>query len=153
MAEPPFDATRAHRWFAVELNNLAWELVEAVGRSPADTERMIHAAHGACFHWLQVGNPLNHLRAECLLATTYAKAGLVEAAIRHAQRCLELSHEAGDTQSAFDRATAHGCAAVALAAGGRTDEARAQHELALAAAQRFDDPEDRPVFDRLYPGP
>jgi hypothetical protein len=34
-----------------------------------DLERMIHAAHAACFHWLQVGSLLNHLRAECLLAT------------------------------------------------------------------------------------
>src|SRR5688572_250021 len=114
MAEPPFDVTRAHRWFAVELNNLAWELVEAPERSAADVGRMIDAAHGGCFHWLQVGDPLNRLRAQCLLAPAYAKAGLVGEAVRHAQRCLELSREAGDTQSAFDRATAHGSAAVAF---------------------------------------
>lgn len=153
MAEPPFDVTRAHRWFAVELNNLAWELVEAPDRSPADAERMIHAAHGAYFHWLQVGNPLNHLRAECLLATAYAKAGIGEAAARHAERCLELSREAGDTQTAFDRATAHGCAGVAFAAAGRIEEAKAQYLLAFAAAERFFDPDDRPVFYRLYPVP
>lgn len=153
MPEPPFDVTRAHRWFAVELNNLAWQFVEAADRSPGDTERMIHAAHGACFHWLQVGNPLNHLRAQCLLATAYAKAGIAEGAVRHAERCLELSRQAGDTQSAFDRATAHGCAAIAFAAEGRMDAARAQHRLARAAAEQFDDPDDRPVFDRLYPTP
>ena len=39
---------------------------------------MIHAAHGACFHWLAAGDLLNHLRAQCLLATAYAKAGLAE---------------------------------------------------------------------------
>src|SRR5687768_7578725 len=90
MAEAPFDVARAHRWFAVELNNVAWELVEARERSTADAERMIHAAHGACFHWLQVGDLLNHLRAQCLITTAYLKAGIAEAAVRHATHCLEL---------------------------------------------------------------
>src|SRR5688572_3808946 len=91
MTTPPFDVERAHRWFAIELNNLTWGLVEAAERSPDDVEKMIHAAHGACFHWLQVGNLLNHLRAQCLLATVYAKAGLAESAVRHAEKCLQLS--------------------------------------------------------------
>jgi hypothetical protein len=153
MTEAPFDPARAHRWFAVELNNLAWGLVEADNRSAADTERMIHAAHGACFHWLEAGAPLNHLRAQCLLATAYATAGVPEAAVRHAERCLALSREAGDTQTAFDRATAHGCASVAYCAVGRMDEARAQYELARSFASGFDDPSEHVIFDRLCPAP
>jgi hypothetical protein len=153
MATPPFDVKVAHRWFAVELNNLAWDLVEAAERSPADVERMIHAAHGACFHWLEVGDLLNHLRAQCLLATAYAKAGLADAAVRHAERCLGLSTEAGDRQTALDRATAHGCASLAFAMAGRTDDAPAQHELARSAAAGFDDPSEMPAFERLYPAP
>lgn len=153
MNTPPFDEPRAHRWFAVELNNLAWELVEAGQRSPADNERMIHAAHGACFHWQQVGNLLNHVRAQCLLATAYVRAGLPESAVRHAERCLSLSREAGDTQTAFDRATAHGCASVAYSLAGRRDDAVSQHHLARAAAEHSDDPSERPVFERLYPAP
>ena len=153
MATPPFDLKTAHRWFAVELNNQAWDLVEAAERSPADVERMIHAAHGACFHWLQVGDLLNHLRAQCLLATVYVRAGVAEAAVRHAERCLALSREAGEQQTAFDRATAHGCASTAYAAAGRMDEARAQHQLARTATAGFSDPEDLPVFQRLYPAP
>src|SRR5262249_26385540 len=113
MAEPPFDVSRAHRWFAVELNNFAWDLVEKPERSADDVDRMIHAAHGACYHWLHAGNLLNHLRAQCLLATAYAAAGLPEPAVRHARRCLQLSEEAGDSQTTFDRATAHGSAALA----------------------------------------
>jgi hypothetical protein len=63
MAKPPVDVAQAHRWFAVEPNNLAWDLAEMANRSPDNTERMIHAAHAACFHWLEAGNVLNHLRA------------------------------------------------------------------------------------------
>lgn len=147
---PPFDVTRAHRWFAVEMNNLGWDLVEAGERSPVETERMIHAAHAACFHWLAVGTLLNHLRAQCLLATAYAAAGLTDSAVRHASRCLELSAEVGDTQTAFDRATAHGCAGRALALAGRSAESETQIALAKSAAANFDHPEDQVVFERLY---
>jgi hypothetical protein len=153
VSTPPFDVKVAHRWFAVELNNQAWNLVEAEKRSAADVERMIHAAHGACFHWLEAGDLLNHLRAQSLLATVYATAGLPESAVRHAERCLALSREAGDRQTAFDRATAHGCASSAYKLAGRLDEARAEHQLALSAAEKFDDPSDLPVFARLYPAP
>jgi hypothetical protein len=153
MSTAPFDVKVAHRWFATELNNLAWDLVEAEKRSPADVERMIHAAHGACFHWLEAGDLLNHLRAECLLATAYAKGGLGEAAVHHAQRCLGLSADAGQRQTAFDRASAHGCASLAFVVAGRMDEARAQHELARSAAAEFDDPFEMPAFERLYPAP
>jgi len=114
---------------------------------------MIHAAHGACFHWLKVGNLLNHLRAQCLLATAYVTAGLSDSAVRHAERCLSLSAEAGQNQTAFDRATVHGCASLVYAAAGRTNEAVAQHRLACSAAEALDDPSERSVFDRLYPAP
>ena len=151
MAEPPFDVQRAHRWFAVELNNLAWDLLEKADRSADDTERMIHAAHGACFHWLQVGDLLNHLRAQNLLATVYAKAGLADAAVRHAEKCLALSQEAGDRQTPFDLATAYGCAAAAYRAAGHTAQAIAAQQQATAAADQLTDPADRAVFDGLYP--
>jgi hypothetical protein len=150
MTEPPFDLARAHRWFAVECNNLAWELVEAPNRSPEDVERMLHAAHAAYFHWRQVGTLLNHLRAECLLATAYAVAGLAEPAGRHAERCLALSVQAGDEQTLFDRATAHGAAAKAYALAGRPQEASAHQRRAAEAAVHLDDPNDRRVFEALY---
>jgi hypothetical protein len=153
MADAPFDIKVAHRWFAVELNNLAWDLVEALQRSPADNERMIHAAHAACYHWLEAGNLLNHLRAQCLLATAYSKAGLAEGAVRHAERCLALSVEAGDTPTAFDLASAHGCAALAYASVGRMADARTHRTSAIAAAEHFSDPSEADVFNRLYPEP
>ena len=153
MSQPPFEPARAHRWFAVESNNLAWALVESdpAARSADDTERMIHAAHASVYHWLQVGDLLNHQRGQCLLATAYAAAGLAEPAVRHAERCLSLSAEAGDRQTAFDRATAHGCASRAYALAGRMEEARREYGKARAAVAVFDDPDDVVVFEKLYP--
>jgi hypothetical protein len=147
---PPFDVAKAHRWFAVELNNLAWNLVEAPQRSSAEVEQMIHAAHGACYHWLQVGDVLNHLRAQCLLSTAYTTAGYGEAAIRHAEKCLTLSTEAADQQTPFDRATAHGCAAAAYRLVGDAVRAKTEYEEALAAGQKLNGPEEIEVFRKLY---
>jgi hypothetical protein len=151
MAEPPVDISLAHRWFAVELNNQAWDLLEKSNRSADETDRMIHAAHAACFHWLHAGDLLNHLRAQNLLATVYARAGLGEAAVRHAEKCLALSREAGETQTPFDLATAHGCAALAYRVAGKSSQAAATQQQAIAAAEKLTDPGDRAVFDSLYP--
>ena len=153
MTEPPFDLQRAHRWFGVEFNNVAWDLVEKEDRTADEAERMIHAAHASCLHWLQVGSPVNHQRAHCLLATVYAAAGLFDMAARYAERCLSLSSENGETQTAFDLATAFGCAARAYAGVRRTEAAREHYQQALRAAEKFEDAEDRQVFDRLYPAP
>lgn len=150
MSEPPFDVPRAHRWFAVECNNLAWDIVEAAERSPADIERMLHAAHAAWFHWKEVGTLLNELRAECLLATAYGVAGQGENAVRHADRCLELSRQAGDRQTPFDRGTALGCAGRAYAVAGRSEESRHFQQQAAEAADRLSDADDRRVFETLY---
>ena len=150
MAEPPFDVPKAHRWFAVEFNNQAWDLLEKPDRTADQTERMIHVAHAACFHWLQAGNLLNHLRAQCLLATVYARAGLGEAAVRHAEKCLALSSEAGETQTPFDLATAHGCAVVAYRSARKSSLVDASKLLAIAAADKLTE-DDRAVFNSLYP--
>lgn len=150
MKEPPFDLATAHRWFAIDLNNQAWDLVEAAERTPEQSDRMIHAAHAACYHWLQAGGAINQLRGECLLATAYALAGHSDAAMRHSDKCMELSRSIGDEQTPFDRATAYGCAAKAYRSAGRNAEALKLHEAASRAAADLSDPGDREVFDRLY---
>lgn len=153
MAQPEFDLPQAHRWFAIELNNQAWDLVEAASRTPDEVERMIHAAHAACHHWLQVGSPLNQQRALCLLATAYAVAGRAESAVHYAALCLELSEKTGETQSAFDRATAFGCSSLAAELAGAHDRAEVFYEQALDVATKFEHADDRTVFARLYPPP
>jgi hypothetical protein len=152
MNTPPFDLAVAQRWFAVELNNLAWDLVEATTLSEAQAQRMIHAAHAACYFWLEAGDVLNHLRAQNLLATAYAKAGLGERAVYHAETCVELSLEAGDRQTDFDRAVAYGCAALAYRVAGKTELAEKYFPLARELAWKLRDADEKSVFDRLYGG-
>jgi hypothetical protein len=153
MTRPEFDVVAAQRWFGIEFNNLAWNLVEAPDRSADDTERMINAAHASLWHWSHVGTLLNRLRGECLVSTAHAAAGHADSAVHHAERCVRLSDEAGDTQTPFDRAASYGCASRAYRLAGNTEAARKHYAVAVSAIEGTSDPDDRAVFDRLYPRP
>ena len=146
----PFDEARAHRWFAVEANNLAWDLLALPDRSAADTQRMLHAAHAAAFHWSHVGQPINALRADVLLATAHHAAGRSAEALRYAEGGTALLRaDVGAT--AFDRASVLAAGAAALAAVGQTAESAALLADARAAADQLDDAGDSAVLAQFYP--
>jgi len=149
MSQPPFDVAIAHRWFAVEFNNRAWELVEQQDRSPEATVEMIQAAHAAAIHWQAVGTPLNAQRAENLLATACLKAGQAEPALYHAERGLSLGEQNGQSQTTFDRATTMMAAAKAYNLAGKGSEALPLIMQALAEADLLAE-DERTVFDKLY---
>jgi hypothetical protein len=151
MSQPPFDLAKAHRWFAVEFNNRAWELVEQDSRTDEEVREMIDAAHAAAIHWRAVGTPINEQRAECLLTTAYLRTGDAAAALRHAKRGLQLSEQtaAGDEETPFDRAMTYASAARAHELLGQADEAKRLMQIAASAAGNLD-PDDRRVFDALY---
>jgi hypothetical protein len=151
VSEPSFDVPRAHRWFAVECNNQAWEIVEGSDRSPEALERLLHLAHAACLHWSAVGTPLNRQRALDLLAHAYAIAGQGQLALRFARQALALSEENAAEQTPFDRAQACATMAVALRTAGQSEEAEAWKHKALAAAEELD-AEEREVVRRLALG-
>ena len=149
MPEPPFDLAKAHRWFAVECNNQAWELVEKTSRTPEEVQQMLHLAHASVLHWQSAGNALNAQRGECLLASAHVAAGEAAAAVRHAERCLSLSVQNAKEESPFDRATALGCGARAHAIAGNHAQADRLRTLAKSVATALDD-EERAVFEKLY---
>lgn len=153
MPAAPFDEPTAHRWFAVEFNNQAWELVERSEISPDEVDAMVHLAHATCIHWLSVGSIVNQVRGQSLLATVYSKAGFGEAAVRHAEKCIQLSEVADDQTTPFDRAVVHGAAANAYACRGDFVRAREQHLIAMAAAKGIEDSDDLALLGRLYPPP
>lgn len=150
MAEAPFDLARAQRWFAVECNNVAWDLLDKPNRTADETERLLHAAHASVHHWLAAGNELNQLRGLVLLANVYAGAGLGEGAVRYAEQALSLSTVADETQSVFDRATTLAAASRAYSVSEDLALASEFFTLAQQAAAKLD-AEDRKVFDQLCP--
>ncbi|MEO1995478.1 MAG: hypothetical protein ABGZ17_09410, partial [Planctomycetaceae bacterium] len=90
MTNSGFDTAEASKWFAIEANNRAWDLLERTQRSEDEATEMLHAAHAACHHWTCVGTATNHARAECLVALVNAELGLASSAVRQSQRCLDL---------------------------------------------------------------
>jgi hypothetical protein len=142
------DQASAQRWFAVEFNNEAWNLVEAPQRSPEQIERLLHLAHAACLHWSAIGDSLNRQRALDLLAHAYAAAGRGEQAVDYAEQAWQLSERHGDKQPPFDSAEACATMAIAFAAAGRSADAEAWKNTAREASSKFD-PGDRSVIERL----
>jgi hypothetical protein len=149
MPAPAFDLPVAHRWFAVEFNNRAWDIVEAARRSPEEIDRMVHLAHAAAAHWSEVGQPVHQMRALALLAHAYAVAGEGKAAVKYARRCNALSGSLNDEQTSFDRASVAACMACALRCDGQIDEARVFEANARSLAAKLEDADDRPVIERL----
>ncbi|HUQ70047.1 MAG TPA: hypothetical protein VM165_11015 [Planctomycetaceae bacterium] len=152
MPEPTFDVAAAHRWFAIDCNNAAWDLIEQADRTASDTDRMLHLAHASCWHWQQIGQPIHQLRGLTLLATAYVAARLPAGAVRFAERGLDLSQEVSDA-TPFDRACAHGAVAAAYQLAGQNANAKREYDAAYSLAAKFDDADDRAVFERLYPRP
>lgn len=148
MSQWPLDRSDAERWFAVEFNNEAWGVLEAGPVATDKVERLLHLAHAACLHWSNVGTAIHRQRALDLLAHAYAAARLGTIALNYAELAWELSSQNPDGQAPFDRAEALSTMAVALRAAGRTVEADAWRQKALAEMSQLE-ADDRAVIQRL----
>jgi hypothetical protein len=141
-----FTLDQAHLHFAKTLNGKAWDLLQKADRSPSEEELMLYAALASCYHWLQVGTGVHHQRAEWLIAHVCTELGVVDAALRHASRCLELTAEFAASLKDFDHAYAYeGMARAHALAGDRTEAARCLH-LAEEHGQAIGDDEDKTIF-------
>src|SRR5512136_2826673 len=100
--EPKLTEAEWHRQQAVDLFNFTWTLIDKPDRTPDDDDLMLNAAHASRYHWSVCGTVANALRGDWQLAHVYAILQRPEAAVYHAQRCLEqcLPRDIHD----FDRA-------------------------------------------------
>ena len=146
MEEKPTQEMIDHwqRWFAVECNNLAWDLASKDVRTEQDTQRMVYAAYSAAFHWSAVGQPVNNARADVTLAHVLALYGQGDQAMFYARRSLEYfeKHPATDWDTAF------ALAEVSFAAYVQGDAASHQqyYNKARLSGEAIVDPEDRRIF-------
>jgi tetratricopeptide (TPR) repeat protein len=145
-AADTYTIEEAHRHFAKTLNGEVWGLLRQPERAGLEDERMVYAAHASCYHWLKAGTGVNHQRGEWLIARVYTVLGRPEAALTHALRCVELTHQYADLMEDFDWAFAYEGAARANALAGMRDEALKYVQLAEQAGQAIADEEDRQIF-------
>jgi len=148
MPTAPFDGPQANRWFGIEFNNAAWDLVEAPSRTADETERMLRLAHASCLHWESIGTPANEQRGLVLLAMAHSVAGLGARAVTLAERCLAIGELHDGLLTPFDRAAAAACMARALRSNGKSADAAdwATSTQSLASALEAD---DRKVVERM----
>jgi hypothetical protein len=150
--EKTYTEPEAHRFFAVRYNGATWNLLEKPDRTKEEDELMIYTAHASCCHWLAAGTGLHHQRGEWLIARVYSALGIAEAALRHANRCLELTHQHADLMEDFDLAFAYECVARANAVAGDRTEALKYAALAQKAGEAIKKEEDRKIFFAEFEG-
>jgi ATP/maltotriose-dependent transcriptional regulator MalT len=150
MPAPDFDVAQAHRYFAIECNNAAWDWLESNPRAMDHADTIIHTSEASFFHWSQVGTPVNVLRAGYLLANVYAIAGQAENAHRAVQNCLKLLATDGNGAEDWDRAFVLDAQARATQAGGDYGIAERQREDAAACGAAIADAECRQAFESWY---
>jgi hypothetical protein len=140
----PEEIARWDRWFAVESNNRAWDLLAQPARTAEEDRELLAAPHAAAFHWARVGKAINIARSDSLLAHVHARLGDGASARRHA--VAYLAYCAANACEDWDLAFAH--AAMALAAWASDDAARhaESYRLARAAGEAIQDPADREAF-------
>jgi tetratricopeptide (TPR) repeat protein len=144
--EQRYTEAQAQRFFAIQFHGQTWDLLDKADRTKEEDELMIHTAHASCRHWLEAGTGLHHQRGEWLISRVYAVLGVGDAALRHANRCLELTEQYADLMQDFDRAFAYEGVARAYAVAGNREEARKYAGLAAQAGEAIADKGDRKVF-------
>jgi hypothetical protein len=144
-----------HRWFAVELNNETWDVIDN-GLSPDsprfEQEQALYAAYASTYHWMQAGTVANHGRGEHLIASVALDCGLLDVAGKHAARYAELIAEHPAAFDDWDRAMS---AEVVARVAARTGDQRAERLKAEARrlAESLEDAEDRRIcLERLDAG-
>jgi hypothetical protein len=94
---PDFDLQAAHRFFAAECFNRAWDLIDKPDRTPDEDEQMIRLSLASTWHWTQRDDcaPANLSVGYWQTSRIYALLGQTANARRYAQLCLAVSQGEG----------------------------------------------------------
>ena len=140
-----------HRAVAIHLNNAVWNRLAAGDvteeSDASDRHELLYAAYASTYHWMQVGTAANRARGEHLISRVASRVGDIDAAYRHALRCLDLVESHPDVMEDWDVAFALEALARAQAGLGDVAAARSALERALRATSEVVDADDRAVLE------
>ena len=139
-------AEQMQETFASALNAVTWALLRKPDRTPAENEKMLCAAFASAYHYLETGTAVEQQQAEWLISRVYSVLGNGAEALRHANRCMELTEQYSDDLADYDRAFALEAVARANDVAGLADEAAAFRQRAEEAGQAIADEQSRKVF-------
>jgi hypothetical protein len=149
MSNFPQDNTSAawHRYFAIECNNLAWDLT-VVTRTAEQDQQLLDLAHAAAFHWHAVGTESNHMRATMLLAEAHCLAGSPELALRFGNTMQP--YFANHPTEPWELEFAHGILAHAVKLNGDTAQHATLYQLAQEALNQIESSQERELVDATF---
>jgi hypothetical protein len=132
-----------HRQLGVDLYNYTWTLLEKADRSRDDDDEMLNATHASAYHWNHAAEtgPQNAARGHWQISRVNAVLGRGEAALYHAERCLELCTESGIGD--WDLAAAYEAVARAHKLAGNDAEFRRNLDLGREALAHIAKEDDR----------
>lgn len=141
---PSFDLAAAHRYFAADCFNQAWDLIDKPGRTPEDDRLMVALNQASIFHWLQ--------RPDCSaqqLSVGYWQASRIQALLGRADEarhqgeiCLGYSH----TLDPFYLGYAYEALARAEFLAGNPAKGQAHLDSARLQAAKVDDQDHRAML-------
>lgn len=134
MNDPAALDPATHRAIAIQSNGRAWELItRAHDLGDDERDELLNVVHTSAYHWKQVGEAVHQVRAQWLIAKANAELGHGPTALRHAQRCSDLTEAAADGVQDFDWVYASEAMARANALCGDSDQADFHYERAQTA--------------------
>ncbi|WP_297590432.1 hypothetical protein [Roseibium sp.] len=136
-----------HQAMAISLNQRVWSLLEKNDRTAEESDEMVHAAHASLYHWLQAGGPVQQQRGEWILGRVYVVLGIADAALRHAQRVIDLTEKHSSELRDFDHAYAFELMARALELNGDRGKAVDMWDMAQKLGAEIEGPKDREIFE------
>ena len=145
-ATKTYTLDEAHKYFAQSINGRVWELLQQPERSQADNDEMLYAAYACTYHWKFVGTAVHQQRGEWLISHVHVVLGNAKEALKHAERCFELTESNKDIMKDFDIAYAYEGLARAYAMSGDQNKATGFFDLAQKAGNAIADEEDRSIF-------
>jgi hypothetical protein len=141
-----YTVEEAHRHFARSFNSRVWELLGKADRTPAENDEMLQAAYACAYHWRFAGTALHQQRGEWLISRVHVMLGHANEAVRHAERCFELTESNKSLMQDFDVAYALEGLARAHAMIGDRKAAEEFFALAEQAGSAIANEEDRSIF-------
>ena len=105
---------------------------------------MIHAAHASIYHWSEFGEPVNFARGEWQISRVYSILKMLESALFHAKRCLDICIE--NNIDDFDLAFAYEALARVYSILNEESEVEKYIRLAEEAGEKIKLEQDKDYF-------
>ena len=139
-------APNIHHYLGIEMNMQTWDLLQKEDRNEQDDSRMIAFAFASQYHWYKSPKwqPVNAQRGEWMISHVYAVLGKGKEALKHAEKCLELTtkHNFKD----FDLAYSYEAMARAYKIMDDTEQHQEYFNLAEKAGEIIAQDQDKNIF-------